>query len=354
MRLWWTLLVVGCSGDSDPDGPDASPPGTGDTTIGTDTADTATTDTGEQTVDGYRCHGGACLLVRSEVDEGDDGTLDRVEDLFVLQPERIELRFDGNGDGVPDTRYALYDHDEACQRTEEVLDDDRDGLDDKIARFTWDGGLLVSDEVDLPGITSWSTTYTHDAGQVVREDRDDRQDGTVDVITTRSWDQDRKIREEIDQDADGTADLVRFWAYDTSGRLLSQQTDYAGDGTVDEVVSWTWDDDRPLRAETDLGADGVVEQLEAWVYDATGALVEYRRDTNNDGNPELRVSTTRDGDGQPVEERTEEDLDSDGVVDRSSVVTRVFSGDLPVEEAADTDGDGDIDERAVLTWSCPS
>ncbi len=354
MRTWLFVWSIACSDD----GVSGDKPGanlsTGDTSAGDDTGDTVLPP-GEATVDGYRCHGGQCLLTRAEVDVGNDGTVDAVEDLWVLHSERVELRYDADGDGEPETRYEVYDHDEACQLAAFEEDDDRDGVLDFIGTYDWEDGLLTGESVNLPGFTQWSVAYGYDSqGQRVLEERDDLDDGSLDAITAYLWDADNQIRQDSDSNADGLVDLVRFWSYDGDGHVVAQLTDWNNDGAVDETVTWTWDGDRPLRAETDLGADGTVERLEAWVYDAQGNEVEYRYDVGNDGQPERRLLWVWDSAGQLIELTEILDNEGDGVVDTTSISTRTYADGLLATEARDLDGNGTVDEREVFSWSCPA
>ncbi len=116
-------------------------------------------------------------------------------------------------------------------------------------------------------------------------------DGSIDYALVYEYDENgRLLGYDTDTDNDGLAEQSRWYVYDAFGRLESIETDIDGDGLVDEVRSYIYDEDGQLvRIETDTGPDGVLDRIDTYVWD-NGVYVQYRSDTDADGDADLVYS----------------------------------------------------------------
>lgn len=155
-------------------------------------------------------------VVRSEADNGPDGTVDSVT-LYRYGPHGLEeLTVDHGGDGV-----------------------------------------------------NFRSTYRYDAqGRLASIATDQDADGRIDHRTTYQYAADgRSADYEVDSDADGRANARGHQAYDENGRLVRSTLDIDADGDVDRFENWHYDaDGRIERVELDTDGDGRVDSTLTYDY----------------------------------------------------------------------------------------
>lgn len=195
-----------------------------------------------------------------------------------------------------------------------------------------------------------STQYEYDAsGNLTREERDDRGDGTPDNIVSYEYDADGNVTREEDWFNSGghPTNEVR-WQYDASGNPPRIEWDWDGDGVRDYIENWQYDaqgnesqfvewdenDDGGLNSrfirqlyyadgnltrtewsedvneppwridsyEYDVNGhlthrDAPTNGMESWEYDADGNLTRHKEGYDEDGNPSFIKSYRYDVNG---------------------------------------------------------
>ncbi|MEZ4241654.1 MAG: hypothetical protein R3F59_37005 [Myxococcota bacterium] len=176
-------------------------------------------------------------------------------------------------------------------------------------------------------------------------------DGVADTTGFDAFDPvatDQLIREERDQGADGTVDVVNDYTYDADGRLLtvSYHDDYYGD----QSLSYTYDADGNLVEYTeDQGSDGVIDLRQVDTYDVDGNLIESHLDTDGDGVDDAIWTYQYDA-GLVVTSTV--DADGDGNVDTWYTYTYDAQG-RETEVSGDDGNDGSVDYYSIITYSDP-
>lgn len=254
---------------------------------------------------------------------------------------------------------APYEPPPRCVLVERVEDGDGDGEDDLVVRHRYDPDwrLIGSDVEYVPSNASSTTSYLYNAcGALVREERDDDQNGSVNLQTTWSYvaDSTGALATTIQRTHIGDFDnsiLTHVSETRSEGpdqRLSEYTADSNADGTPDERRTYRHDEQGNRVAEfIDSGADGTVDRVveQTYSYDDAGRVLRHEWSQDN----ELRYTTEYDYDeaGNPVRERY--DQDGDGLVDRAIAYTYEDDGKT-VHRDEDDDADGQPDERWTTTY----
>jgi len=159
----------------------------------------------------------------------------------------------------------------------------------------------------------------------------------------------RVLYQERDEGDDGTIDVTVTFEYDTNGWLVAKTTDDPGHGTL--LETWTHDSaGRDLLYVEDLGADGIPEHSIDRAYDTYGGLTWVSVDDDGDGAANLVLTWTRDATGEPLTQ--EIDSDGDGVIDFGWAYSYDSLG-RQIEALGDKDYDGAVNIVGTTTYVDP-
>lgn len=235
--------------------------------------------------------------------------------------ERI-LRQDRNNDGQPDVTTWLV----AGIRTRQTQDTNFDGRDDLTFTFdtkgllakaevdtrhdgkinlirTFDGEAPLKDRLDSDNDGRMDTTVDYANGRMVRQARDNNQDGQPDLMFWFDRDEQRR-KVESDSDFNGSIDTRYFYE---DGDL--RQMDRDGDGNGVPEMRLFYRDKEKKKLLNDKDQDGHFETIQWYAVAGWEQVVEVDRD--GDGFAETR---TYFQDGHPA--RREQDNNADGQLDR--------------------------------------
>ncbi len=280
----WMLFasLVACSGD-----PPSSTLTTAPPTLGDDPILTADTATIPGRLNPWDCYGQALLdresngridlytylvydpqrrdlLIHEEVDEYDDGRLERQTDhVYDAHNNEIQRIEDADGDGLAD-EITAWIYDDADRLIGLELDADGDGLVDRVESWVYD-----------------------DQGRLLLEEIDADADGTPDKVTDYLYLDDRIETAHEDSDGDGTTDRVYTYGYDPDGALASIEGARTSDGAIVYLATWLYPDPQTTVLLEDSDGDGTIELRLSETRDASGRLVDQWVDALDDGFPEL-------------------------------------------------------------------
>lgn len=282
--------------------------------------------------------GPECLLVRSEVDHGDDGVLEQI-DAFAYDSagRQVELARDEGADGTVDARY--------------------------LSSWTAEGLPLTSEtDEDADGVVDSRTTYHHDArDRLVLVEWDPEADGVPYSCVHTAWTDDDLVAEVVvDVGCDGTAEVRQTYDWYDDGSPAGVSTDSDGDGVVDDRVSYpwvpppevSWSEDGLVETEGwDHDGDGEVDRILVRTHDAEGRVISVEIDDGADGDLDERIAWTWAADGSHEVVR-EVDL----VGDQSFIWSRVcrYSAEgwlIFEEEVFDLSAHGGGAQVSTDTWT---
>jgi hypothetical protein len=157
-------------------------------------------------------------------------------------------------------RRQFWDYDDAGRKVKYSLDDDGDGVIDRVTRYQYDAwGRMVS----------WTNEYDNMgfAGDIQTFDYDQYGD-----LFAETW----------DYQANGDPEYITWHTYDGYGQRV--QTVRGGQGGVTGVQYLTWRNGRPVLEESDFGADGVMHETAThYVYDDDGRLERIEKRDRQSG-----------------------------------------------------------------------
>jgi hypothetical protein len=171
-------------------------------------------------------------LVREERDEGADGTADWIRThVYDDAGHRIRSEEDRGADGRLEI-VLTFTYDARGNLLREASDWDDNGSTDEVSTYVYIDDLLSMKETKrysggaiLRLHTVWTYRYS-DAGDLIRRERDNHADGSIDRVLTRSYDPDRNlVQEELDNVGGSWGDRVSTFSYDADGRLVRSVVD---------------------------------------------------------------------------------------------------------------------------------
>ena len=191
----------------------------------------------------------------------------------------------------------------------------------------------------------------------MRQEQDANFDGVIDKRSTTA--KGGAQVQEADSNGDGKIDT--WLTLDASGAVVQKQEDKDGDGKPDVTVQLK--DGKPTRLEQTAGACKVLIQefdaagnvvseekdtngdckIDTWTYLANGAVVRQGQDTKGAGKPD--VLTVFGPDGKP----SEQELISDPKHKRPDKRLFLDPAGQVTAQCVDTDGNGSLDARAVVS-----
>jgi len=283
------------------------------------------------------------------IDRDADGVFDARTEMVRLDDLRMEWRDDTDGDGVVDVR-SVFSHTPWGELARSELDTGNDGTIDQVSEFTFDAWQLRHQyrRYEAGVLKSVATDTRDDLGYLRTTERDFDADGTIDERSTLHYNTVGLLeRHERDRDNDGDIDSITAYTYDANRYPRYVTRDNDADGVADEVSRSTYDDrGRRLTDDRDGNGDGVFDSLTRFIYDDANLRVIEEEDNNADGTVDRRTVILHDVLGRTL--RIEEDRDHDGLIDR--VRTFTYFADRMVEEN-DRDNDGIVDERRVSEFN---
>jgi hypothetical protein len=164
-----------------------------------------------------------------------------------------------------------------------------------------------------------------------------------------SADPTRVLFQERDEGNDGTIDVTVTFDYDADGNLVTKTTHSTTLGTL--LETWTHDaEGRDLLYVEDRGADGIPDHTIERTYDVNGGMSWLSVDDDGDGLANLVITWTRDENGEALTQ----DIDSngDGLLDFAWDYTNDSFGRQTLANG-DEDVDGVIDFVATTTYTDP-
>lgn len=177
-----------------------------------------------------------------------------------------------------------------------------------------------------------ATVITQDAGN----------DGSIDYRRDISYDSlGYYLGDRVDSDGDGVVDATTTYVRDSNGLTTRYEQDRDGDGVADRIDTRSYDEFGLLRVYQREVA-GVVEFTEEWIRDEAGRAIEQRRTTLSG----LSIYQWRvDAEGR--RSTYEIDSDGDGNIDRRDLLSygTQTRGDRWIGREIDLDMDGTIDSR---------
>jgi len=232
----------------------------------------------------YNRHGN---VIREVHDQGAYGRADAIIEYEYEDQKLVRRIKDGDADGSTD-EIVTYNYDDEGRRTEEAVDADADGNDEKTTRLAYEDGKQVRKTVDYGTVGQKANgvwTYEYDGDRLVREKWDQDGDGTVDETTVYGYDdQGRLVREELYYgDEDRPAKVVEYERND-EGKILEEKVDQGGNGRINRHLQAEYDQQgRREKVVVDKGNDGTADQTTTFEYDDGGNLVRQKWDGGSDG-----------------------------------------------------------------------
>lgn len=169
-------------------------------------------------------------------------------------------------------------------------------------------------------------------GKLLRIEKDQNYDGTIDVIST--YQDNQLAQRSLDTNSDGKPDI---WEKYTNSRMTYREVDRNFDGISDAfyIYHGEW-----LSEERhDANGDGKIDRL---LFYARGALVRTEEDQDRDGNFDT-WTTYQAANGQEFVARIERDQSGDGKRDFFEIYAFDGKQSLLSKREEDTNGDGGID-----------
>jgi len=204
---------------------------------------------------------------------------------------------------------------------------------------------------DNNGTMDWVETYTYDAnGNPIKRENDSGNNGTIDHIWTITYDANgNPTKMEQDSGNNGTIDAAWTYTYDANGNLTKREEDKDNNGTIDEVDTYTYDaNGNRTKREEDEDNSGSIDRVETYTYDANGKLTKEERDSNNNGTIDSVTTYAYDANGNLTKE--EDDWSNNGTINSVTTYTYDANGNLTKREE-DEDNSGTIDEVVYYTWA---
>jgi YD repeat-containing protein len=189
-------------------------------------------------------------------------------------PTLIEV--DQGNDGVVDRRHVLA-HTSDGRLLSSWKDSDGDQLFDHIERNYYDRlghivSTVVRPAVDAPPLYRLDFGYDGQGNRISTR-RDDGLDGTIESASTARYDElGQLLYRAEDRDGDGVFEERRWYTYDENGRRMSKNVETDGVGVVSSRTAYSYDDAGRLIARRGYLGDYLVELIELG-YDDRGHLV---------------------------------------------------------------------------------
>ncbi len=147
-----------------------------------------------------------------------------------------------------------------------------------------------------------------------------------------------------DSNADGTIDYRRDLTYASNGRVATDEYDFDGDGALDQANSYQFNVEQlETRYATDNDGDGADDSIRTTDYDAFGAMTRRQTVDGNGAITNLEV-IEYDEAGRMIRR------ENGGAANRTVEYWLVDETGLRSTYELDTDGDGAIDRRDLLSY----
>ncbi len=306
--------------------------------------------------------------VRQEIDENENGILDRIvffdtqgqiqkilkdpykkdryQTTLIFENGQIKTRErDSNKNGKPDD-ITWYKNE---QPVEQKQDTNFDGRFDIITRFSKGVVRFQEKDLDFDGVSDFFADFD-DTGKVLETREDTSGNGQIDRIrhyrsgtlykvahdhdgdeffeTVSLMENDRIVKNLIDKNRDGTPDVEIFFNENQHRERLISDTDFNG-----QPDTWQYYiDDALIRVETDENGDKNVDHK---VYYKNGQKTHLVRDTSFDGH----FDTTQRYDDPKWSLIVTQDISKNGKPD----IRSFFKGDVLRRKEVDETLDGTLD-----------
>ena len=236
---------------------------------------------------------------------------------------------------------------------------------DKILNYTAytyndEGDLVKKEQGSNPEHITRKYILTYDENHnLIKEEDDDRNDGTINNITTYTYDnKGNRLTKNYDyyntpshtHGADGIADKVNIYTYDENGNMLSDKYDNRRDGDhdIDEILTYTYDsNNNRLTYAIDYHADGTPDNITYYTYDENNNLIKSFDDDTVPGNSDHTKFFINDTKGNNI--RIDYDNKSDGTIDRVNNYTYDIDNNQ-IKRTIDFENDGEIDSMTIYKY----
>lgn len=279
--------------------------------------------------------------------EDDGAILDRAAYEYRADGELAAVQRASNGELYSATTY-VYDEDGKLVRIEEDQDLS-DELADKVSTFEYDDeGRRTREEV-YEGMTPASrTTFTYDGGgNLIQKDEDQGIDEVIDATERWTFDGDVLVSHEIDEDGDGLVDESR--TFDPEGRVSSARGYH--DGVLDVATTFEYDDDGNLVVERAEDGQATLLSRKQRAYDASSRLIELTVDDDGDGTDDIVTRWSYDAHGRLLTVQERRSADPEAPFITTEGYTYDAQGRL-IEVMFDSDADGAPDGLERRLYEC--
>lgn len=248
-------------------------------------------------------------VVLEEIDTNGDGVIDitktfRYENSLLVETSNSKLNT---------TETLNYD---SAQQLIERLTRYGDGR-TSIESYSYSNGLVTqfSFDEDGDGQADRITYYIYDANDQLIETRIDKDgDGSIDIKTTASYFSDGKQATHTeDKNNNGIPNLIIAYVYDADGNRKSFNISVDENATPSETSLFTYSG-KLVKEFFVLDANYRLKLKETYYYDSQDRRKEVRRDTNGDGNINVRIQYKYDENGNRI--LAAEDHNDDGIADK--------------------------------------
>ncbi|MCR9276412.1 MAG: hypothetical protein NXH85_00465 [Pseudomonadaceae bacterium] len=147
-----------------------------------------------------------------------------------------------------------------------------------------------------------------------------------------------------DNNADGNIDYRREITFASNGRVATDEYDFDGDGALDRANRYLYSDEQlETRYTSDNDGDGADDSIRTTEYDAFGAMTR-RQTTDGSGAVTNLEVIEYDEVGRMIRR------ENGGATNRTVEFWRIDENGLRSTYELDTDGDGTIDRRDLLSY----
>ena len=223
-----------------------------------------------------------------------------------------------------------------------------------------EGDLVKKEQGSNPEHITRKYLFTYDENHnLLKEEGDEGNDGTINKITTYTYDnKGNRLTKNYDyyntssrtHGADGIADKVNTYTYDEKGNMLTDKLDHREDGNhdIDEILTYTYDaNNNRLTYAIDYHADGTPDHINYYTYDEDNKLIKSLDDSTVPGNSDHTKIFIYDAQGNNI--RIDYDNKSDGTIDRINNYT-YDTNNNQVKRTIDFENDGEIDSITTYEY----